>query len=96
MTPLENLYKDWIQCENYDVLSKLKVCKGIELIHQILDYVGINLFLDQWMAPILVLLFIGTISVMLAASLSDEQIVRIFGINKKYLSIFLVFERGSF
>lgn len=76
MTPLGDFYHDWIQCENYDILAKFKVCKSLSSIGALSKSLGIGLFIDQWLVHILVLLFIAAISVMLFASLTEEQMVR--------------------
>lgn len=78
MTSLEDLYSDWIQCENYDVLIKLNVCKGLTGIYRASESLGISLFLDQWLLHIFILLFIGTILVMLFACLKEDQMVLYF------------------
>lgn len=78
MTQLEDFYKDWIQCENYDVLNKLRVCKVLDQVYGISDRLGILVFMEQWLPHLFVLFFIVSISFMLFASLTEEQMVNGF------------------
>lgn len=59
---LENFNVEWLQCKNYNILTRLKICGAIkETTMVVLE----NNWVDNWLLKILVLLFVAGFSITL-------------------------------